>query len=248
KVREEAEENDGNAEPGQPLAGDDSQVGLRETKLSAPVAKDVAADRKTHAGGDEREEAGPEEYFFIEIFHRRCMLRRQTLPADRRALPRPVRPRRFASVDFRCWDRSVVTDRTREVKCQKQKNGHGAALHRCSTDGHGSNTWTLIRANPCCICVAQLRGRFLSSPVTCVVIETRYTHLLAKDRRQPHHRRPPRAVLFLSPHALALPAGRLRSAVRFRLGLAAQFALRSGQGARSLPALHRRACLCRGAG
>jgi hypothetical protein len=30
----------------------------------------------------------------------------------------------------------------------KEKNGHGAALHGCTTDFHGSNTWIFIRVDP----------------------------------------------------------------------------------------------------
>src|SRR5208282_2094688 len=46
------------------------------------------------------------------------------------------------------------------------------------------------------------------------------------------------AILLLSPDAVAVSAGRFRRQIRFGLGLAAEFALRSRQGTRTLSRIH----------
>src|SRR5262249_58978143 len=45
---------------------DFAQLALGEAELPAPVAEDVVADGEAHARGDQGEETGPEEEFFVE--------------------------------------------------------------------------------------------------------------------------------------------------------------------------------------
>ena len=57
----QAEENDDEAKAGQAAAGDGAQFGLRESKVASPIIENSPANRKTDAGGDQRDETGQKQ-------------------------------------------------------------------------------------------------------------------------------------------------------------------------------------------
>ena len=68
-VGDQAGEQDDDAKPGQPAAGDCAQFRLRESVLLSPLAENARPDGEADARGEDRHEACPQQTLPVGVGH-----------------------------------------------------------------------------------------------------------------------------------------------------------------------------------